>query len=639
ASNIDVVAEKDLYHIQTLQRSPSSQLPFVGPQALKEDRYGIKPVLIIYRLRYLDANQAMNTIKHFLTPGRPIGVETATNSLVLVEDSGNARTLVEVLRTMDMNIMKEVGMEIVQVKAIPPDVAVQNVEALMSKLDLFKNSKLGSNVALVPLQQLGGVLIIAQNPDFLKTAREWLTTMDMQGQAAGEQIYIYFVENGLARDIANILGQVFGLATTSGDTGAKGRIVSATRGTFGSKTSTGGFGSGSGTSSGLSGLSSSSGTSGLSSQSPFSSGSTGTGTSGLSSGSSGLRSTGTGTTGRTGTQTGRGGAGYTTQGAAGASTGRQGPTSFTGEVSIIPDEVNNAIVIKANAADYAKIKSTIQSLDIVPRAVLIEVMLAEISLTDELQYGIEWFFKNKGIEVAGYQSNWTGFLNNALGLNSSSFNAITSAASKGLNLYWTTVDGNVNFLIKLLSSATRTNVLSNPTLLAMDNQEASITVGGREPILSQQSVSEASSNTVVNSVSYEETGIILNVIPHINSGGLVRLEVEQTIRNATANTNSKIDSPAFTERRVQTSVICQDGKTAVIGGIIQQKQEKSKGGIPYLTDIPFISPLFSTTDKKGERTELIVAITPHVVRQGDNESSREFLRKLRELRGHLSQVL
>jgi general secretion pathway protein D len=359
----------------------------------------------------------------------------------------------------------------------------------------------------------------------------------------------------------------------------------------------------------------------------------------LSSGTSGLRSTGTGATSRTGAQTARGATGFTTQGAAGVGAGRQGPTSLAGEVSIIPDEVNNAIVIKANAADYAKIKTTIQSLDIVPRAVLIEVMLAEISLTDDLRYGVEWFFKNKGMDMAGYHGQGTSFLNNALGLNSGTFNAITNAASKGLNLYWTTVDGNVNFLIQLLSSATQLNVLSNPTLLAMDNQEASITVGGREPILSQQSVSEASSNTVVNSVSYEETGIILNVIPHINSGGLVRLEIEQTIRQAEPNSNSSIDSPAFSERRVQTSVICQDGKTAVIGGIIQQKDEKTKSGIPYLSQIPFISPLFSTTGKKKDRTELIVAITPHVVRHGDSESGREFLQKLKQLSGHLSQTL
>jgi general secretion pathway protein D len=640
-SNIDIVAEKGLYHIQTLQRSPSSQLPIGGPQALKEDRFGVKPILIMYRLRYLDATQAMNTIKHFLTPGRTIGVDTLTNSLVMVEDSANARTIIEVLKTMDMNILKEVGMEIVQVKAIPPDVAVQNLEALMSKLDLFKNSKLGSNVALLPLQQLGAVLIIAQNPEFLKTAREWLLTMDMQGQEAGEQVYVYFVENGLARDIANILGQLYGLNVTSGDTGARDRIVSATRSAFGRR-STGGVGGGGGfgSSSGLGGLSSQSGGTGLSSQSPFGPSGTGTlGGGGSGIGTAGQRSATGFASGRGTGQIGRGATGFTTQGAGGTGMGGQGATSLTGQVSIIPDEVNNAIVIKANSADYAKIKATIQSLDIVPRAVLIEVMLAEITLSDDLQYGVEWYFKNKGMDIGGYKGSQTTFLNNKLGLSSGKFDPIVNAAATGLNMYWTTLAGDVAALIQLLSAETNVSVLSNPTLLAMDNQEATITVGGREPILSQQSVSEASSNTIVNSVQYEETGIILNVVPHINSGGLVRMEVEQTIREAGVNENSKIDSPSFSERHVQTSVICQDGKTAVIGGIIQQKNDRGQSGIPFLRKVPLLSPLVSSTGKKLKRTELIVAITPHVVRQGDNEASREFLRKLKQLKDQVGPTL
>ncbi len=644
-SNIDIVAEKGLYHIQTLQRSPSSQLPIGGPQALKEDRFGVKPILIMYRLRYLDATQAMNTIKHFLTPGRTIGVDALTNSLVMVEDSGNARTIIEVLKTMDMNILKEVGMEIVQVKAIPPDVAVQNLEAMMSKLDLFKNSKLGSNVALLPLQQLGAVLIIAQNPEFLKTAREWLVTMDMQGQEAGEQVYVYFVENGLARDIANILGQLYGLNVSSGDSGARDRIVSATRSAFGRRSSgglggSGGFGGGvAWGSGGLGGLSSQRGVTGLSSQSPFASSATGTGTLGMGgsgSATAGQRST-TGTA--AGRGSGRGVTGFTTQGADGTGMGGHGATSLTGQVSIIPDEVNNAIVIKANSADYAKIKATIQSLDIVPRAVLIEVMLAEITLTDDLEYGVEWYFKNKGMNIGGHKGSQTTFLNNGLGLNSGKYDPIVNAAAKGMNMYWTTLAGDIAALIRLLSEETHVSVLSNPTLLAMDNQEASITVGGREPILSQQSVSEASSNTIVNSVQYEETGIILNVVPHINSGGLVRMEVEQTIREASTNKNSNIDSPSFSERHVQTSVICKDGKTAVIGGIIQQKNDRSQGGMPFLRKVPLLSPLVSTTGKKLKRTELIVAITPHVVRQGDNEASREFLRKLKQLKDQVGPAL
>jgi general secretion pathway protein D len=140
---------------------------------------------------------------------------------------------------------------------------------------------------------------------------------------------------------------------------------------------------------------------------------------------------------------------------------------------------------------------------------------------------------------------------------------------------------------------------------------------------------------VINSIQYEETGIILNVIPHINSGGLVRMEVEQTIRNANPNNVSGIDSPSFTERHVQTSLIAQDGKTAVIGGIIQQTDNTGKSGIPFLRNVPLLAPLWSTETKSVTRTELIVAITPHVVKQGENEASREFLKKLKQLRGQL----
>jgi general secretion pathway protein D len=660
ASNIDIVPEKGLYHIQTLQRTPSSKLSIGGPQALKDDKFGTKPVIIIYRLRYLDATQAMNTLKFFITPGRTIGVDALTNSIIMVEDSGNARTLIEVLKTMDINILKEVGMEIVQVKSIQPEAAVQNLEALMSKLDMFKNSKLGSNVALLPLQQLGAVLIIAQNPDFLKTAREWLVTMDVQGQEAGEQVYVYFIENGLARDIANILGQLYGLSTGGADTGPSQRIVSGTggggfgTGTFGRGSSAGGFGGGT---SGFGGLSGSRGTSGLSSSGfgggtsgmggSLGGGSLGTGGTGFSSGIGGQRGLGTTASGRGTGTTGRGAGGFTTQtgtGAGGPGTGSRGPTSLTGQVSIIPDEVNNAIVIKANAADYAKIKATIQSLDIVPRAVLIEVMLVEITLTDNLQYGVEWFIKDKGLNLGSIKGRQTSFLNNNLAFRGTGQNATTSinplaiAAAPGLNLFWTSVAGDIAGLMRLLSSETKVSVLSNPSLLAMDNQQATITVGGREPILSQQSVNVASDSNVINSIQYEETGIILNVIPHVNSGGLVRMEVEQTIRNATATTTSTINSPSFTERHVQTTLMSQDGKTALIGGIIQQTDTAGKSGIPFLRKVPILAPLWSTDSKNVTRTELIVAITPHVVKQGETESTREFLRKLRQLKQQIGTL-
>jgi general secretion pathway protein D len=646
ANNIDIVPQKGLYRIQTMQRSMSSNLPIADRLTLKEDKYGLRPVIIIYRLRYLDATQAVNTVKYFLTPGRSVGADPLTNSIIMVEDTANAQTILGILKTIDMNILKEVGMEIVQLKSIPPQVAVQNLDAMMSKLDLFKNSKLSSNVLTLPLEQLGGVLIMAQNPDFLKTAKEWLLAMDVQGQAAGEQVYVHFIENGLARDIASIIGQLYGLNVQGGTTGPREQIVSATRsgglgrgtsgssfgggglgggglgGGFGSSSTGGGFGSSTGGSSGY-GRSSTMG-GGLSGQSAYGQAGQGAYGGGVASQRSLGQSTST-----------RGQGGYSSQATSGAGLAGQVSSGLTGQVSIIPDDVNNAIVIKANAADYAKIKTTIQELDIVPRAVLIEVTLAEVTLNEELEYGVEYFIRNKGMDIAGQQGKYSTILNNGRGLVKNLLDpttAVANAAAPGLSFMWSTVTENFRVLIQLLSSETQVNILSNPTLLAMDNQEATLTVGGREPILSESSTSTINVNAVTNSIQYVETGIILEVIPHINSGGLVRMDVDQTIRTAEPTTASGIDSPTFSERHVRTSLLAQDGSTAVIGGIIQQNMNVGTSGIPWLRNVPIIWPLFSSKSNKSKRTELIVAITPHVIKQTESESSREFLQKLKQLR-------
>jgi general secretion pathway protein D len=201
------------------------------------------------------------------------------------------------------------------------------------------------------------------------------------------------------------------------------------------------------------------------------------------------------------------------------------------------------------------------------------------------------------------------------------------------------VDGDISALINLLGSETDVTILSNPTLLATDNKEASITVGGREPIVTQQATDlTGDTSTIVNSVQYEETGIILSVVPHINAGGLVRMEVEQTIRDAVANTISGIDSPRFTERKINTTLIAQNGNTVVIGGIIQTNSEKTNTGIPYLNKIPIISPLFSSKSNNTDRTELIIAITPRVVTHNRRDTtSREFYERLMQLKRRIER--
>ena len=189
--------------------------------------------------------------------------------------------------------------------------------------------------------------------------------------------------------------------------------------------------------------------------------------------------------------------------------------------------------------------------------------------------------------------------------------------------------------MKLLSNYTDVNVLSTPTLLAVDNKAASIMVGGREPVPTGSYTGTTTVGTSTT-ISYEETGVILNLIPHINAGGLVSMDVEQTIRRIGANRKDiapKTNAPSFEERNVTTSVLAQSGSTVVIGGIIQTQQDNVHDGLPYLKNVPVLGPLFtSLKSKKMAKTELIIAITPHLIDKRESDVTREFLEKLRTLK-------
>lgn len=630
ANSISIVPRQGVYYVQPMKKNPSSGLPVAGALTLQEGKGGVKPVIVIYRLRFMDVKQALNNIRPFLAAGAPITSDNATNSLIFVENVENARAVVEVLKALDIDILKEVSMEIVPLKSISPQDAAQSVETVMSKLGVFKDSSIKNSVAFIPLQSFGGVLVLAHMPEILKTARYWLTALDVHSQESGEQINVYFVQNGLANDIADILNQVFGLGGGGGSS-LKQQVVQSIRPSSGagSKSGFGSSTSGFGSSSGSSSLFGSGSSSGASSASSSSSGG------GFGSSSFGSRS---GSSGSNSSRSRSGSSGGTSL--AGGTSGQRHPSGFTGEVILIPDEVNNALVIKANAVDYAKIKKTLESLDIVPRAVLIEVMIAEVSLNKDLQYGLQYFFKNVGTDVAGNHGKLTA------GHGSAGTNSTTSATdlasivnTSGLNLFWTSFNGNISFLLSLLDEKTTVRVLSNPTLLATDNKEASITVGGRQPVPLGSAVSTSSS--VVSSIEYTETGIILNVIPHINAGGLVRLEVEQTIRNVdneSVTVGNDTTAPSFTERNIKTTLLAQNNSTVVIGGIIQHQTTESKNGIPWLQDIPIISPLFTNKSDSKKRTELIIAITPHVVAHQETDATREFMEKLRELKSRVERT-
>ncbi|SPJ14578.1 General secretion pathway protein D [Syntrophobacter sp. SbD2] len=620
ANGISIIPKKGFYFVQVAQKTGGSGLPLANEQLLKDEK-GTRPLIVIYRLRFMEHKQAINLLTPFLTPGRRIVSDPLTNSLIFVEETDNARVLINLLKTIDINVLQEVSMEIIPLSSIAPQDAVQGMESLMSKLGGVKESSIKNSLAFIPLNNYRGVLVMAQNPELLKSARQWIQALDVRGLGTQEEIYVYFLQNGLARDIAQIVSAVLGIGA-GGEQGLGQKIVPSGR----TSTSTGGgaspFGGGGG---------------------PFGGGTMGgVGSTGAVSGSSfgGASRTSGANAAKTGAT------------ATGASTGPPKPGGiFTGEVTVIPDEVNNAIVVRANAVDYGKIKKTIDTLDIVPRAVLIEVLVAEVDLTKDFAYGLQYYFQTHPSTGAGYSLSFGG-LSNATpttttptsGTSPQSIGNVISqtigtvaqsATGTGIGMGWVANSQSIAALLSAVASKTNVTVLSTPTLLATDNTEATITVGGSVPVPTGSVTGVTTGAEVVNTIQYAETGVILNITPHINAGGLVRIELEQTIRqvnNPTATVGNSSTAPTFIERNIKTTLLAQNGSTVVIGGIINSQNTVTKTGIPYLQDVPLLSPLFSGKSTDLQRTELMIAITPHVIDQKSSDSTRELIQKLNSLK-------
>ena len=275
---------------------------------------------------------------------------------------------------------------------------------------------------------------------------------------------------------------------------------------------------------------------------------------------------------------------------------------------IIADERNNALVIRGSPEDYHKIEAILARLDIVPLQVMIEVTVAEVSLTGQLEHGIEWYL-NSGNFSASFSGEKGGSIGAGLGL---SFQAV-----------------NAKVVLDALESVTDVNVISSPKLMVLDNQSARLQVGDQVPVATRTVVSTDNPNApVVNTVEMVDTGVILEVTPTVNADGLVSLRVVQEVSDATTTQTSKIDSPTIQTRKFESTLAVQSGETAALAGLMRDRRENGESGMPGLRRVPLLGNLFKRDVNKNGRTELLVLITPRVVR--DPGEMRAVTNDLRE---------
>ena len=280
---------------------------------------------------------------------------------------------------------------------------------------------------------------------------------------------------------------------------------------------------------------------------------------------------------------------------------------------VIPDSINNVLLIRATSQQYRQVMEALRKIDIAPLQVLIEATIAEVSLSGEFSLGLEWFLKT------GLSGDRTG--DAQLDLGASGLGAATGFS------YVIRSSGDIRFVLNALASDSRLNIISSPSLMVLNHQEASIQVGDQVPITTQQQQATATDSNIINNIEFRDTGILLNVRPRVNANGLVVMEIEQEVSDVAPNSGNSL-TPTIQQRKINSTVAVQSGETVVLGGLIRENKTESESGVPGLSKVPVLGFLFGATNDTSRRTELVILITPRAVR--DPSVSRAITEEFRE---------
>ncbi|MCB1886647.1 MAG: type II secretion system secretin GspD [Rhodocyclaceae bacterium] len=575
------------------------------PDALK----GVAPVLrrrealpageslVIVPLEHVGAAEMVEILKPLAPPTAFVRVDTARNLLLLSGSRNQIAGWTDIVDTFDVDLLAgmSVGLfplEHASVEDVasalkliasgapeqragsvaaqaagrqPEGVASLGVQGAAAAAEVVGGSSpLGGLVKVLPIENLNAILVVTPRAAYLDKAREWIEKLDRPDADGGSTLYVYPVQNGSAEHLAGLLNSVFG---------GGGSVTSAARDD--------------GVAQGLASTSSASG--------------------------SASASTGSGLIG---SQSARSGSAFGSRKKSSKSTSNPAGVALGDDVRVVADTNQNALLIFAPRSEYLKIESALRKLDVAAAQVLIEASIVEVTLRDNLQYGLQWFFTNN---VKG--SGW-----NASGVLSTSASGTIESGGSGFTYSITNPLGDIAAKLRLLADKSLINVISSPSLMVLDNQTAEIQVGDQQPVKTSSTASSTTGITT-ESIEYRDTGVHLSVTPSINAGDMITMELEQSITDI-GDQDEATGQRSFLERAVSSKVAVRSGETIVLGGLIKNNRSTGRQGVPLLHDLPLIGNLFGTSTVNTDRTELIVMITPRVVRT--ERDIRTVGRELRE---------
>lgn len=572
SNGYSAVKQGDIYMIVPAEETKTRAR--VGGGEGDGDRF----VIDLVKVTHVSAERIVEMLSPFVSPGGDVVAYPRNNLVVITDLSSNAKRLRELVQTFDNDSFRDLSGKVYKINHASLE---EIAEELVGILEAYHVVETGSRVQVIPLLRLNSIAVVAFDPSVFANVEYWLSVLDVPGGAgAGRRVYVYKVENSKAVEIADVLNELY-------ESLAEDASEAITRPRSGALAERG---------QGLGG--------------------------GLSSA-------------RDRAQEGRAQQRVQNMEAAAvlgdaADGGLSG--FFEQEIRVVADEITNSLLVLATPRDYQMVKAVLSELDIVPRQVLVEMLIAEITLGDEMSLGMTHTFgdgtstNTDGDNTDDNPPTLNTGLANVLFDDDDSFRVDGVIGGPGLDATLSFFGGDYTATLTALASRNKLKVLSRPHILTADNQEARILVGAEIPIVTSQSDSGSQDNgdsVFRQNVEYRDTGVVVHVTPQVNSEGLVNMIIAQEVSDIAGSTLQieGIVSPSFTTRETETTVVVHSGETIVIGGIISDTKRESASGVPFLMDIPVLGQLFRARTKEAERTELIILITPYVVRDRNEARS------------------
>src|SRR5689334_14822381 len=520
----------------------------------------------IVPLRYVGVRDMLRILGPLAKDAQAVRADDVRNLLVLSGTEQELRHLMATIEMFDIDWMSGMSAGVFTLQNADVKTVAQEIDKLIGDRN---TSPFTGILRIIPIERMNALLVISPNAAYIEQARKWIERLDA-GSGEGTRFYVYNLQNQRADRVGPLLQQAFTGRVTQSTTTSAPTVAPGTP--AGSIVSPPTF-----------------------QQQPTIAPNQPTPPPSVPAAAA---------------------AGAAAGAAARAITGEG--AGIVRNIQVVADKDQNTILIVATPSEFSIIEQALKKLDVPSRQVMIEVTIAEVKLTDELQFGIDWLFK--GGAPSGRGSGGMFLQNNpfnpAVPLPTSAAGAAASGlavAAQGFSYLINNANfpGGVQAALHLLDTYGNTKVIANPHLAALDNQKATIKAGNRIPV-NQQTIVGNTTNAVTTTSQYIDTGVLLQVTPHINDGGLVTLDVQAEV--SSPGTPAAVgEAPPIDTRSIQTLIAVPSGQTMVMGGLIQEQKNNNSSGLPLLNRVPILGGLFGNQTLANNRSELVLFITPRAV--------------------------